>query len=67
MHRLQVMETQLKRLLDAKEAACYLSISRSKLYQWVEANKINSIKIDRRRLFDIRDLDAFIENLKKVN
>ena len=67
MHRLQITETQLKRLLDVKEAAVYLSISRSKLYQWVEANKINSIKIDRRRLFDIRDLDAFIENLKKVN
>ena len=65
MHRLQITETQLKRLLDVKEAAVYLSISRSKLYQWVEANKINSIKIDRRRLFDIRDLDAFIENLKK--
>ncbi len=61
------METQLRRLLDAKETAYYLSISRSKLYQWVKANKINSIKIDRRRLFDIQDLDAFIENLKKVN
>ena len=67
MHRLQITETQLKRLLDVKEAAVYLSISRSKLYQWVEANKINSIKIDRRRLFDIRDLDDFIDDLKKVN
>ena len=61
------METQVRRLLNVNAAAYYLSISRSKLYQWVEANKINSIKIDRRRLFDIRDLDAFIEYLKKVN
>jgi excisionase family DNA binding protein len=56
-----------KRLLDARAAASYLSISRSKLYQWVAANKIRSIRIDSRRLFDIYDLDAFIEDLKKVD
>ena len=54
-----------KRLLDAKTAASYLSISRSKLYQWAEANKIKSIRIDKRRLFDIYDLDAFVESLKQ--
>ena len=59
------METKLKRLLDAKQAANYLSISRSKLYQWVEAKKIKSVRIDTRRLFDIFDLDAFVESLKQ--
>ena len=54
-----------KRLLDAKTAATYLSISRSKLYQWVRTNRIKSIQIDSRRLFDIYDLDEFIETLKK--
>jgi excisionase family DNA binding protein len=58
------MDTKLKRLLDAKQAANYLSISRSKLYQWVEAKKIKSVRIDTRRLFDIVDLDEFIEKLK---
>jgi len=54
-----------KRLLDAKSAADYLSISRSLLYQWNDAGKIPSIKINSRRLFDVYDLDEFIEKLKR--
>ena len=54
-----------KRLLDVKEASNYLSISRSKLYQWADRDKIRSIRIDSRRLFDVNDLDDFIEQLKK--
>ena len=53
-----------KRLLDVKEAANYLSISRSKLYQWAERDRIRSVRIDTRRLFDVNDLDEFIEGLK---
>lgn len=53
-----------KRLLDAKEAANYLSISRSKLYQWVDRDRIRSVRIDTRRLFDVNDLDEFVEGLK---
>ena len=55
-----------KRLLDAKSAAEYLSISRAKLYEWVDAGKIPSIKIDSRRLFDILELNDFVEKLKKT-
>ena len=54
-----------KRLLDVKSAADYLSLSRSKLYQLVEKGKLSSIKIDGRRLFDVVDLDEFVEELKK--
>jgi len=54
-----------KRLLDSKEAAKYLSISRSKLYQWADAGRIPSLRIDKRRLFDVLDLDLFVDNLKK--
>ena len=53
-----------KRLLDVKEAANYLSISRSKLYQWAERDRIRSVRIDTRRLFDVNDLDEFVESLK---
>lgn len=53
-----------KRLLDAKEAANYLSISRSKLYQWAGRDRIRSVRIDTRRLFDVNDLDEFIDSLK---
>ena len=48
-----------------KSAAEYLSLSRSKLYQLVEAEKISSLKIDGRRLFDVMDLNEFVEELKK--
>ena len=53
-----------KRLLDAKGAADYLSISRSKLYQWANRDRIRSVRIDTRRLFDVDDLDEFVESLK---
>jgi len=53
-----------KRLLDAKEASNYLSISRTKLYELLKKKKINSITIDTRRLFDVEDLDSFVNQLK---
>jgi excisionase family DNA binding protein len=53
-----------KRLLDAREAARYLSISRAKLYQWTGKGKIRSVRIDARRLFDVQDLDELVEKLK---
>ena len=59
------MEIFKKRLLDVKTAAEYLSISRAKLYQWVDAGKIPSVRIDSRRLFDIVELNEFVERLKR--
>ncbi len=58
---------KLKRLLTVKEAAEYLSISRSHLYTLVKSRKIRSLKFGKRRLFDILDLDTFIEQLKSDN
>jgi len=54
-----------KRLLDAKEAANYIGISRAKLYQWAKKEKIPSVNIDTRRLFDVLELDEFVDSLKK--
>ena len=56
-----------KRLLDSNEAAHYLSISRAKLYQWLNKGKIPSIRIDSKRLFDKTDLDRFIDSFKNNN
>ena len=53
-----------KRLLDVKTAATYLSISRAMLYQWASKGKIPSIRINTRRLFDVNDLDEFVDGLK---
>lgn len=54
-----------KRLLHSNQAAEYLSISRSKLYQWLKNGKIPSMTVDSSRLFDIVDLDKFIDSLKE--
>lgn len=56
-----------KRLLDAKSAAKYLSISRALLYQWVSKDRIKSVRINGRRLFDVHDLDLFVDSLKNGN
>ena len=56
-----------KRLLSVIDASKYLSISRSKLYQWLEKGRIPSVRIDGRRLIDIRDLDQFVDDLKAEN
>ncbi len=55
------------RLLNAKQAALYLSISRALLYQLCSSGKIKSLRINTRRLFDRQDLDEFIENQKLQN
>ena len=60
-----IMRKNDKRLLNVKLAAEYLSISRSQLYKWVETGKIPSIRIDNRRLFDILELNDFVEKLKR--
>jgi excisionase family DNA binding protein len=53
-----------KRLLDVKTAADYMSISRAKLYQWMNSDRIPSFRIDGRRLIDLVDLNDAIEKLK---
>ena len=54
-----------RRLLDVKSAAEYLSISRSLLYQLCEKGKIQSIKINSRRLINVYDLDEFVDRVKR--
>ena len=54
-----------KRILESKSPANYLSISRSKLYQWVDAGKIPGVRINNKRLFDVIDLDEFVNSLKE--
>ena len=56
-----------KRLLDAKEAAEYLSISRSKLYEWLAKGKIPSVTIDSCHLFDVIKLDQFVDSWNENN
>ena len=59
----------LKRLLNIKECAEYLGLSIQALYNRVAQRRITYIKEGRRILFDIEDLQKWIEEhkVKEVN
>jgi excisionase family DNA binding protein len=54
-----------RRLLSAEEAGEYLGIRKGTLYVWARKGTIPSVKIGRRLLFDVRDLDEMIERVKR--
>ena len=56
-----------KRYLNIKEASGYTSIPVKTLYEWAGVGKIPSIKIGRRVLFDLHDIDKALDKLKRAN
>ncbi|MBT7349854.1 helix-turn-helix domain-containing protein [candidate division WWE3 bacterium] len=54
-----------KRYLNIKEASEYTSIPVKTLYEWAGIGKIPSIKIGRKVLFDIQDIDKAMDKLKR--
>jgi len=55
---------KVKRLLSYKEASVYMGLSVSQLKRLVREGVLPSVMIGKRRLFDIHDLDKFIEHRK---
>ena len=55
----------MKRLLSVEEAATYLGVRKSTIYSWAWRRKIPSVKMGRRLLFDLKDLDRIIEEHKR--
>ena len=55
----------LKRLIGIDEASHYLGVKKSTLYSWSWSRKIPSVKMGRRLLFDLKDLDQLIELQKR--
>lgn len=53
-----------KRLMNISEAAEYLGVKKSTLYDWVCLRKIPFVKCGRLTKFDIRDIDKWIESKK---
>jgi excisionase family DNA binding protein len=54
-----------RRLMSAEEAGEYLAIRKGTLYLWARKGLIPSVKIGRRLLFDVRDLDEMIDRTKR--
>ncbi|MCP4373211.1 MAG: helix-turn-helix domain-containing protein [Deltaproteobacteria bacterium] len=53
-----------KRYVSIKTVSEYTSIPVKPLYEWAAQGKIPSIKIGRRRLFDLKEIDSFMESMK---
>jgi excisionase family DNA binding protein len=54
-----------RRLLDMEQTCEYLGVSEDGVYRLVSDRKLTPVNVDRRRRFDIRDLDKLIEAAKK--
>jgi excisionase family DNA binding protein len=52
---------ELKRLITAKEASQYLSLSTDTVYRMATSQKLPYLKIGDRVLFDIKSLDQWVE------
>ena len=56
-----------KRYANIKEVSEYTSLPVSTLYEWSGTGRIPSIKIGRRVLFDLQDIDKIMAGLKRNN
>jgi len=54
-----------KRYANIKEVSCYTSLPIKTLYEWASLGRIPSIKMGRRVLFDLNDIDSFMSSLKR--
>jgi excisionase family DNA binding protein len=52
---------ELRRLITAKEASQYLSLSTDTIYQMAASKKLPYLKIGARVLFDIKSLDQWVD------
>jgi len=57
--------TQTKRLLNTKEAAGYLAMTETALYQLVHRKRIPVVRLGRALRFDLKALDVWIEQQKE--
>lgn len=54
-----------KRYANIKEVSEYTSLPVKTLYEWASLGRIPSIKLGRRVLFDLNDMDSFMSSLKR--
>ncbi len=54
-----------KRYANIKEVAEYTSLPAKTLYEWSGSGRIPSIKIGRRVLFDLHDIDKIMDSFKR--
>ncbi len=60
-----LLDAAKKRLLSVGEAARYLGVQERTIYSWASQEKIPSVHMGRRLLFNQEDLDKMIEACKR--
>jgi excisionase family DNA binding protein len=58
---LNISEATNRRLLSVEETALYLSLSEREIYNMGATRELLAVKHGRRTMFDLRDLDRWIE------
>ena len=61
------MKTEIrKKYANVVEVSVYTSLPVKTLYEWAGQGEIPSIKISRRVLFDLQDIDKIMESMKRT-
>ncbi len=55
-----------KRYVSVKEFSVYTSLAESTLYEWSGTGRIPSIKMGKRILFDLEDMDKVMASMKRT-
>lgn len=64
--RLEHRQEARRRLLDMGQACEYLGVSEDTVYRLVAERKLSPVNVDRRKRFDVRELDRLIEEAKRT-
>ena len=56
----------IKRYVSIKELSEYTSLPVKTLYEWAATGRIPSVKIGRRVLFDLHDIDKIMNSFKRT-
>lgn len=59
-----LIEMEKKRFLSVKELAEYLGIKHPTIYSWVSMKRIPYVKMGGRVMFDLRDIEKWIQERK---
>jgi len=63
-HKVQVAHAQAPRLLGVNQAAAYLGTTSWMIRKLVWAKELSHIRLGQRLLFDVQDLNKFVESQK---
>jgi excisionase family DNA binding protein len=61
------MNTEIPLLLSIPETAKKIGVGRTKIYELLGSNDLDSVRIGKRRLITSKSIYRFVENLRKLD